>query len=618
MRALVEGQVWIPKDDLGPEAVRYLKRKLTIKPRKAPGYGDPDEKPEPVLCWTENEAHPDMLGVPRDFFFETAGKDYELEWNLVEGERRIYESCLKQEGPYAEQGQAIDELLAWLEGYRTLDMAAGRHLGAILKADPGFGKTNTALALTHRVGRTAVILVHKERLMMQWKRRAERFLPGVRVGLVREDKCDFEDKDLVIAMMQSIGMERFGPRYPQEFYDWPGLLLVDEGHRIGSGTWAPIPPMFRARWRLLLTATPRRKDGAEKVFWWHVGRIRYDAKTERPKPAVRLVSSRLERVPRVLKKHGISSSIVINILTKLTDRNRVIVREIVKALSAPSERKVLVLSERLEQIRELDEMLAAECRRVALEGITTGFYVGQWFTGEKAEKLARGSWDTLVDGGRERAIKTIFTSFSRRRQFKGEKLEDGDRRGREGDRVIYLEEDGTWLNLDAELREAEERDLQVDPLAVKVTPLDEYDDMLFSIAKGYDIKQKITEKRRDLTEQELEDAERARVVFMTYQMCSEGIDIPAADTLGFASPISDIEQSYGRGRRECVPIEHGGDKTPEDCGHYCPWKAGRCPGKPSPIAFDIVDPLVTLSVRRQRYREEFYREVGAKVRNTRS
>lgn len=621
MRVSVEGQVWLPKKDLGPEAVRFLKKKLTIKPRKARGYGDPNEKPEPVLCWAEDDAHPDQLGVPRDFFFETATRtDYELDWNIIDGAPRSYQSVLKQEGLYAEQGPALDALQGWLEGYRALDMEAGRHLGAILKADPGFGKTNTGLELAHRIGRTTVILVHKESLMMQWKRRAERFLPGVRVGLVREDQCDFEDKDIVIAMMQSLAMERFGSRYPAEFYDWPGLLLIDEGHRVGAHTWAPIPPKFRARWRVMFSATPRRKDGCDDVFWWHVGKIRYAAKTVRPKPAVRLVQSGMRNVPDVLRNQHIASSIVINILTKRTLRNRTIVEEIVKALQAPSGRKVMVLSERLDQLRELDGMLARECSSVGLEGITTGFYVGQWFTGEKTEKLAKGHWNTAAEGGRERAIKAIFTSFNRRRQLKGEKLEDGDIRGREGDRVIYLKEDDVWLNLDAEFRKAEERDLQTDPLdmSMKVTPLEEYDAMLFRIAKAHDIKQKVIEKKRDLTEKELEQAERARVIWMTYQMCSEGIDIPAADTLGFASPISDIEQSYGRGRRECVPVEHGGDKTLEDCEHYCPWRAGKCTGKPQPIAFDIIDPLVPLSNLRQRYREEFYRDVGAKVRGSRS
>lgn len=612
MRARVEGQVWIPKAELGAKGVDYLKKVLTINPRHAPGYSD--EKPSPVLCWTENDEHPDELGVPREFFFGTATKAYDITWAMAEGLPTSYGSLLRQDGPYAEQGLALDTLQGWLNGYTTATspMDAGKHLGALLKADPGFGKTNTALELARRLGRTTVVLVHKERLMMQWKKRAERFMPGIRIGLVREDECDFEGKDLVIAMMQSLAMERFGDRYPREFYRWPGLLLIDEAHRVGANTWAPIPTMFPARWRLALTATPRRKDGCDKVFWWHVGAIRYDAKTERPKPAVRMVDSGMSGVPKVLRTESISPSVVVNVLTKMTSRNQTIIAEAVKALRAPSGRKLMILSERLEQIRTLDEMLAAECKRVGLDGITTGFYVGEWFTGARSEKLARGHWE-MDEDGRERAIETIYTSFRRRRDLRAEKDADGSRR------IFARPSNGEaeeWIDLDGDRTEAIHALGNADEKLDTENALDDFDNMLFFIAKDYDIKQKVEEKKRNLTEVELLEAERARVIWMTYQMCSEGIDIPPADTLGLASPISDIEQTYGRVRRECVPVAHGGDKTPADCEHYCPWRAATCTGKPEPIAFDVVDRLVPLAKKRQRYREEFYRGVGAKVRDS--
>lgn len=613
MRARVECQVWLPKAELGAAGIDYLKKKLTINPRHAPGFSD--EKPSPVMCWSEDEEHPDELGVPRDFFFSTATKEYEVSWLVSDGSPTSYNSVLRQDGPYAEQGQALSVLQDWLEGCfkAPSPMVAGQHLGALLKADPGFGKTNTALELAHRLGRTTVILVHKERLMMQWKHRAEKFLPGVRVGIVREDECDYENKDIVIAMMQSLAMERLGARYPREFYRWPGLLLIDEAHRVGANTWAPIPMLFPARWRVALTATPRRKDGCDKVFWWHIGAVRYDAKTERPKPAVRMVDSGMTGAPRVLREEGISPSVVVNVLTKMTSRNQTIVSEAVKALRSPSGRKLLILSERLEQIRTLDEMLAAECKRIGLEGVTTGFYVGQWFTGEKNKKLARNHWNMNEDNGRSLAIDAIFLSFRRRRDLKAEKGEGGNRK------IFARPSDGEpeeWIDLDGDLGEALNALNRIDEHVDAKNALDDFDQMLFFIAKEYDIKQKVEEKRRDLTEAELTEAERARVIWMTYQMCSEGIDIPPADTLGFASPISDIEQTYGRGRRECVPVAHGGDKTPAECEHYCPWRAATCTGKPDPIAFDIVDRLVPLAKKRQRYREEFYRDVGAKVRDS--
>lgn len=57
---------------------------------------------------------------------------------------------------------------------------------------------------------------------------------------------------------------------------------------------------------------------------------------------------------------------------------------------------------------------------------------------------------------------------------------------------------------------------------------------------------------------------RCQVVLATYQMCSEGLDIPRLDTLVFATPRSNIEQSAGR-----ILRSH--------------------PDKKSPIVYDFVD-----------------------------
>ena len=673
--ARVEGYVWLPTEELGFSGVDYLKKKLTIRPRKARGYGDPNEKLVPVECWQERDGE---LGVPRDFFFRTATRNYDLEWNVSNGHQVEYDCILKQEGKYAEQGPAIDTLIDWFNGATLTDLESGYHMGGMLRADPAFGKTNTTLAFLHRWGRTAVILVHKERLMQQWANRIRRYLPGARVGFCQESVCDFEDKDIVVAMFQSIATERFGSRYPEEFYHWPGVIVGDEIHRVGALTWAPVPPRFFARVRLGLTATPRRNDGCADVFWWHIGQIVFDAETERPKPAVRIVDSGVRKGPPILKNEHVSPSLIINILVRLTTRNRTIIREIMQALRSPNGRKILVLSERLEHLRTLDEMLREVCEAEGVTGVTTSFYVGEWFTGEVRKALTKAKWE-MTDESREEAVGIIYKAFRARKSLKAEEEKHQLIRVREGEHYVWLDltealakatADGqkaldkfdTLLTtvadehgiegLDLELREKTvadvhrffrlkkhleakvekhrwvrartcegEQDAWLDldrelAMTAGASPrlIKEFDDVLFFIAKEYGIRQKEVEVKKALTEEQIYEAESARIMWMTYQMCSEGIDIPAADTLGFVTPISDIEQSYGRARRECVPVAYGGERTPEECEHYCPWRAKTCQGKPDPIAFDVVDDVVAISRRRRRYREQFYADVGARVR----
>ena len=52
------------------------------------------------------------------------------------------------------------------------------------------------------------------------------------------------------------------------------------------------------------------------------------------------------------------------------------------------------------------------------------------------------------------------------------------------------------------------------------------------------------------SQQELDIAANARVIFSTYQMAREALDIPSLDTLFMISPVMDVEQSVGRIMRE--------------------------------------------------------------------
>jgi hypothetical protein len=135
------------------------------------------------------------------------------------------------------------------------------------------------------------------------------------------------------------------------------------------------------------------------------------------------------------------------------------------------------------------------------------------------------------------------------------------------------------------------------------------------LARDYEIAQKPSEPIKKVqTQEQLDVAERGRVVYATYQMCAEGVDIPAIDTQILASPVSDAEQAVGRIRRFCIPeSEKDGDKSPEDCQHYCAWRAGECLGKPTPMVADIVDTRFPLTSARSKYRLDLYSEIGSKV-----
>jgi len=223
-----------------------------------------------------------------------------------------------------------------------------------------------------------LVVVHKDFLLKQWKQRIEEFLPGAEVGIVRGPMCDYTGKSVVIAMVHSLAGER---EYPPSLYSWPGLVITDEVHRIGAATWSPVPAMFPAKWRLGISATPRRKDGADNVFFYHLGRLLFGAEEKRMVPKVRRVWTNF----RLVKTENfnpslVSKTLLVRFLTKSRSRNRLIVEQIKKAVQAG--RKILVLSERLEHLKTMEHLLQKE---MGSNAPTVGQYVGGMSEGERAD-----------------------------------------------------------------------------------------------------------------------------------------------------------------------------------------------------------------------------------------
>ncbi|MFA4971189.1 MAG: DEAD/DEAH box helicase family protein [bacterium] len=506
MQVEIGGYAWLDRAALLPRQVANLVDRLTIQPRLVtdiPGA----EPPAPIALYALDEAR-NLLGVPRGFYRTMRTGAHEEVLRVGYGApMRPLETTARFEGPYAEQAQAVEVLLRALCGEDGQQPWGG----ALLQAQPAFGKTATAIEVARIIGRRALILVHQEFLLHQWVDRIGKFLPDAVVGIIQQDRCEHQvtrdgrAPDFVIALLQSLARDT-GGRYPQDLYgpDTFGLVASDETHRIGAASWCSIIPKFAAAYRIGLTATPRRKDGADDVFFYHIAPVTYAARTQTVRPRVRRIYTGttltdIKRGSYEVKVDKLNSAQIVNQLCQDRDRTRSIVDDLVQAVRA--ERKILVVSARLEHLQEMAEDLVRIMKNVSLPfPVVTGFYTGQWFTGERWETTTRAH-----------------------------------RRG--------------------------------DP---KLAP-------------------------RTLAD--LEQAERANVIFATQQLVMEGLDIPALDVLVMATPISDVEQVVGRLRRVCVPSDR--------CEHWCPWRAGRCQGKPTPLVVDVVDERIPrmrgMAARRDRY-----------------
>ena len=123
----------------------------------------------------------------------------------------------------------------------------------IIKANPSFGKTFTAIALASKLGQKTLIVLHNKYLAEQWTKEIKKTL-GIEPGKLYggDNKTD---SIIVISTIQTL-RNKLAPLIG-EF----GTVIVDETHHVPAPIFKTILDKFKARYKIGLTATPWRKDG---------------------------------------------------------------------------------------------------------------------------------------------------------------------------------------------------------------------------------------------------------------------------------------------------------------------------------------------------------------------
>lgn len=116
--------------------------------------------------------------------------------------------------------------------------------GCVLASPMGSGKTFVACRIIYETGVPALIFVHQKELKTQWERAIEEYL-GENVHTVK------------VEMLQSAHKIR---QHEKERVE---LLIVDECHHVPARTFWSAVVGINAYYRLGLSATPKRTDGAD-------------------------------------------------------------------------------------------------------------------------------------------------------------------------------------------------------------------------------------------------------------------------------------------------------------------------------------------------------------------
>lgn len=238
----------------------------------------------------------------------------------------------------AGQKKFMDELLLAVQEYNNV----------FAVAKTGSGKTVCALRTAALLGLKTLVLVDKSKYKDQWIREIQDKL-GVdreRIGIIQQDKCEIEGKDIVVGLMQTNARRQ----YTDDVYNAFGTIIIDEVDVIGTEFFGDILPKFKARYRIGLTATPSRKDGADCVMTYHLGPIRVRSEAE-----VLPVKVHVFKYYKEGKVWGRDENQQILAISKDKEFNAILARDILKCYNAG--RDILVVAEKIDQIEKLTTLI---------------------------------------------------------------------------------------------------------------------------------------------------------------------------------------------------------------------------------------------------------------------
>jgi superfamily II DNA or RNA helicase len=135
----------------------------------------------------------------------------------------------------------------------------------------GGGKTVLALHIASILKKKTIVIVHKTFLMDQWAERIREFLPGARIGYIQASTIDIDNKDIVIAMLQSLSMKE----YPDNLFESFGFSVWDEAHHLSAEVFSKAMRKISPKYLLGLSATIKRNDNTHHVFHYYLGDVVY-------------------------------------------------------------------------------------------------------------------------------------------------------------------------------------------------------------------------------------------------------------------------------------------------------------------------------------------------------
>jgi superfamily II DNA or RNA helicase len=257
---------------------------------------------------------------------------------------------------------------------KYVEHSPSKTAAGLLELPCAYGKTILSLYICAHLHKKTLIIVHKEFLLNQWVERIQQFLPNARIGRIQGQIIDIDDKDIVIAMLQSLSQKE----YPASIFETFGMTIIDEVHHISSEVFSRALFKLVTKYMLGLSATMNRKDGTTRVFKMFLGDVVYKGKRdEEHSVCVRGIEYNGAKDPDFTEvsldfRGNVQYSTMISKLCCYNHRSEFILRVLRDMFDENPAQQVMILAHNKNLLKYLHD--AVKMREIA--GGSVGYYVG--------------------------------------------------------------------------------------------------------------------------------------------------------------------------------------------------------------------------------------------------
>lgn len=347
----------ILKSSVDNDVLAKVKEELTMKPKVNFDMGVKKDSDNTFTLYKETEKR---LYVPRYYGFSkfglpnvcklTGGTDINVEFN---GKLREYQ---------------LEPVNKFLEAAKN-----PLKMGGIISVPCGFGKTIMGLYIACQLKKKTMFISHKDFLNQQFVDTVKAFSPNSSIGIIKQNKVDVENKDFIIASLQSLSMKD----YDINIFNDIGFIIIDEVHHTGAQVFCRAFKKLHTPIILGLSATLNRKDGMRKVFEYYIGSSVYTMKkkefTEVEVQIHKYYEPNIEYSGIKQMWNGKENiAAMINNICTFKPRTEYIISVLENIIKKDPERRILILSERRNLLNNIEKYIIEK----NILNKDYGFYVG--------------------------------------------------------------------------------------------------------------------------------------------------------------------------------------------------------------------------------------------------